>query len=429
MDYPSYKFNTYLVDSDLPSVVTWRNIHESTFGTQNGEKTEDSNEDESDSMFLPSEHYGYEPVMDKSPHWKTRSYAFSTLGLHEEVIDFYNFMQPRSSEVAMRNDVVTRVTRIIQSKWPDTNVVVVGSFNYGLYLPVSDVDLVVFGKWTSPPLYLVEQEVRKADIAVKKSLVVVDKTSVPIIKFTDRKTEVKVDISFNVESGLQSAQIIKSYLNHYPVLAKLVLIIKQFLYQRNLNEVNSGGINAYCLILLVVSFLQHHPRIRTDSEDANLGVLLTEFFELYGRNFNYQKVGIRVDGNGSYFNKTEYGMEESILCIMNPLIPRNNVGWACYGMWNIKHAFESAYVTMARALLSKEQHHPSNKTLLSLIVSVPDQVMAYREWIDQHWGFVPPAINAHHGPLSAVNSTGRMHSRPNKFFKMYLHKQIYTNAM
>ena len=413
MDYPGYKFNTYLVDNDIPSVVTWKNIHESTFGTQNVVKAENEREGDDNKKFLPWEHYGYDPVLETSPYWKARSYAFSTKGLHEEVVDFYNFMLPRSSEVAMRNEVVERVTRVIQSKWPDTNVVVVGSFNYGLYLPVSDVDLVVFGKWASPPLYLVEQEVRKANIAVLKSLVVVDKTSVPIIKFTDRKTEVKVDISFNIESGLQSAQVIKTYLNQYPVLPKLVLIIKQFLYQRNLNEVNSGGINAYCLILLVVSFLQHHPRIRADSEDANLGVLLTEFFELYGRNFNYQKVGIRVDGNGSYFNKAEYGMEESILCIMNPLNPRNNIGWACYGMWNIKHAFECAYVTLARALLSKEQHHSTDKTLLSLIVSMSSQVMGYREWIDQHWGFVPPAINAHHGPLSAVNSTGRKHSRQN----------------
>ena len=408
MDFPGYKFNSYLVDNDLPSVVTWRNIHKSTFGTQNDMETDDSSVKENgDKMFLPLEHYGYDPIVANSPYWKVRSYAFSTLGLHEEVLDFYNFMLPRPSEEAMRNEVVERVTSIIRSKWPDTNVVVVGSFNYGLYLPVSDVDLVVFGKWVSPPLFLVEQEIRKANIAVLTSLIVIDKTSVPIIKFTDKKTEVKVDISFNIESGLQSVQVIKSYLSKYPVLPKLVLIIKQFLYQRNLNEVNSGGINSYCLLLLVVSFLQHHPRIRADSEDANLGILLTEFFELYGRNFNYQKVGIRVDGNGSYFNKTECRMEESILCIMNPLNPQNNIGWACFGMWNIKHAFECAYVTMARALLSKEQHYSTNKTLLSLIVSVSDQVMAYREWIDQHWGFVPPAINAHHGPLSAVNSGGR----------------------
>lgn len=34
---------------------------------------------------------------------------------------------------------------------------------------------------------------------------------VPIIKLTDHETEVKVDISFNVETAVKAAQFIKSY--------------------------------------------------------------------------------------------------------------------------------------------------------------------------------------------------------------------------
>lgn len=34
----------------------------------------------------------------------------------------------------------------------------------------------------------------------------------PIIKLTDHETEVKVDISFNVETAVKAAQFIKSYL-------------------------------------------------------------------------------------------------------------------------------------------------------------------------------------------------------------------------
>ena len=37
----------------------------------------------------------------------------------------------------------------------------------------------------------------------------------------------------------------------------------------------------------------------------NLGVLLIEFFELYGKKFNYNNVGIRLVGNGCYFNKQQ----------------------------------------------------------------------------------------------------------------------------
>lgn len=34
---------------------------------------------------------------------------------------------------------------------------------------------------------------------------------VPIIKLTDQETEVKVDISFNVETGVKAARFIKDY--------------------------------------------------------------------------------------------------------------------------------------------------------------------------------------------------------------------------
>lgn len=37
-------------------------------------------------------------------------------------------------------------------------------------------------------------------------------TQVPIIKLTDQETEVKVDISFNVETGVKAARFIKDYM-------------------------------------------------------------------------------------------------------------------------------------------------------------------------------------------------------------------------
>lgn len=49
----------------------------------------------------------------------------------------------------------------------------------------------------------------------------------------------------------------------YPVLPYLIFVLKQFLLQRDLNEVFTGGISSYSLILMVISFLQvrfHHRR-------------------------------------------------------------------------------------------------------------------------------------------------------------------------
>ena len=42
----------------------------------------------------------------------------------------------------------------------------------------------------------------------------------------------------------------------------------------SLPQVFTGGLSSYCLILMVVSFLQLHPRIDASDQAANLGVLL-----------------------------------------------------------------------------------------------------------------------------------------------------------
>lgn len=43
-----------------------------------------------------------------------------------------------------------------------------------------------------------------------------------------------------MQSGVQSAELIKEYKQRFPVLSKLVLVLKQFLLQRDLNEVFTG---------------------------------------------------------------------------------------------------------------------------------------------------------------------------------------------
>lgn len=221
-------------------------------------------------------------------------------------------MIPTATEHALRVQVVSRIESVVLSLWPSARVEVFGSFRTGLYLPTSDIDLVVLGNWEKLPLRTLENELVAHGIAEPMSVRVLDKASVPIIKLTDRESQVKVDISFNMQSGVQSAELIKDYKRKYPVLSKLVLVLKQFLLQRDLNEVFTGnfeeifilhfrfccsisfigGISSYSLILMCISFLQLHQRQNFDN--ANLGVLLLEFVELYGKKFNYMKTGISI---------------------------------------------------------------------------------------------------------------------------------------
>ncbi|KAJ4927811.1 hypothetical protein JOQ06_015613 [Pogonophryne albipinna] len=291
--------------------------------------------------------------------WKTRKYSPGVLGLHEEVIDFYNFMSPRPEEAAMRKEVVNRIEMVIKELWPTANVQIFGSFSTGLYLPTSDIDLVVFGKWDRPPLQDLEQALRKHNVAEPFSIKVLDKATVPIIKLTDQETEVKVDISFNVETGVKAASFIKGYVKMYPVLPYLIFVLKQFLLQRDLNEVFTGGISSYSLILMVISFLQLHPRIDARNPNENLGVLLIEFFELYGRHFNYLKTGIR-----------------------------NDVGRGSYGAMHVKQVFDYAYIVLSHAVSPLARSYPNkdSESTMGRIIMLTQEVIDYREWIIKKWG-------------------------------------------
>jgi non-canonical poly(A) RNA polymerase PAPD5/7 len=53
--------------------------------------------------------------------------------------------------------------------------------------------MVLFGEWTGPQaLFQLKEELIKADICTPDGVKVLDKASVPIIKLTDRRTDVKV---------------------------------------------------------------------------------------------------------------------------------------------------------------------------------------------------------------------------------------------
>ena len=325
--------------------------------------------------------------------WRKKDYTCDTVGLDEEIKDFYDYIKPRPCEKRMRAEVIDRVKKIITSRWSQAQVYEFGSYCTDLFLPTSDIDLVVFGEWVRLPLFSLEEEFVKSDIAVEGSILVLDKTAVPIIKFIDKATEVKVDISFNQMGGIKSAQMILRFIQQYPLLPPLAMVIKQFLTQRQLNEVYYGGINSYSLLLMIVSFLQLHPRKQATDSNANLGVLLIEFFELYGRNFNYMKVGISVLNGGCYFPKealsTNGVSEVGLLYIQDPLNDGENASRGCYGIQQVKQSFEHAFNRLHIAVLTREKPTPTKPSLLSNIVQISEEVDEYRNWVESQWSSAP----------------------------------------
>lgn len=75
--------------------------------------------------------------------------------LHEELLDLYAWLKPSPLEKALRLRVFERVRGVLQRIWPTAKIDVFGSLYTNLFLPTSDIDVVVESDSVSeePPLW------------------------------------------------------------------------------------------------------------------------------------------------------------------------------------------------------------------------------------------------------------------------------------
>jgi len=334
--------------------------------------------------------------MSEYPWARNAGYTADVAGLHHEIRDFLQYISPTDKEKRMREQVIDRIRNVIVDMWPHARVMVFGSYQTGLYLPMSDVDLVVFGKWPHIPLRTLEKAFISAEVADAEGIQVIDKASVPIIKVVDKATEVRVDISFNMPNSVAAVDLVKVYLNAFPNLRFLVFILKQFLNQRDLNEVYFGGVSSYSLVLMTISFLQLHPRYDARQTRSNLGVLLLEFFELYGLNFNYNNVCIRIKDGGRYIQKSEFYRSEvkqrcpdKGLSIEDPTTRGNDISRGSYHSDKCAAAFEKAFFVLQHAVLPHGRAGPRKPertpTILGSIIQMSPELVAYRQWVENNF--------------------------------------------
>lgn len=275
--------------------------------------------------------------------------------LNMEIRDFVNYISPSSDEIITRNKVIAALKKSISDFWPGTTVHVFGSCATDLYLPGSDIDMVVVSDTGSyenaSRLYQLSTFLRTNKLATEVE--VIAHAKVPIIKFVDPKSRLHIDVSFERTNGIDAAKRIRRWLVSTPGLRELVLVVKQFLRTRRLNNVHVGGLGGYATIIMCYHFLRLHPKITTDAMSAldNLGVLLIEFFELYGRNFSYDDLVLALDPENEepkYVRKLKSPLQHSArslfaIIIQDPADPSNNITRSSYNLRDLKKAFGGAY--------------------------------------------------------------------------------------
>jgi len=286
----------------------------------------------------------------------------------------------------MRIDVIKRVTGLVADIWPKAKVEVYGSQVTDLCVPYSDVDLVIFGTKeycdTLSALFTLANELENRGICYQAT--VISTCKVPIIKFKDYKSGCLVDVTFDCKTGTQNSSIIMNYLAQYPLLKPLILFIKYYLKQRNLNDTWSGGIGSYTLVLMITSFLQLHTEHHGRNDNDNLALLLIKFFELYGKKFDYLNHTISVLDGGKYLTKEskKWDNETSpeLLSVEDPFDTDIDLGASSFCIQYVKNSFEQAYEKLNN-LLNNQQ-----TDFISEIIFDTMKMKEYRDRIKSLYG-------------------------------------------
>lgn len=283
---------------------------------------------------------------------------------NEEVRAYAEYISPTQAENALRALIIKEIEIHARKLWPDATATAFGSYATGLYLPTGDIDIVIQTAYASTATKAMAQStltrlatvLRNAGLAERRRVQVIA-ARVPIVKFNSVHAGVAIDISLNQTTGLTAINVIRKYLEHFPALRPLILIVKSYLNQRGMNEVYKGGLGSYSIICMAISFLQMHPKVRLGEIDPseNLGVLLVEFFELYGFFFNYNHIGISINNGGSYFLKLQKGWYDMskpwLLSIVDPTDDTNDVSRGSFQMLRLRQTLAGAALILTTRLL------------------------------------------------------------------------------
>jgi len=272
----------------------------------------------------------------------TKTYQKLCKQLTHDIKAFESDIKPTATEKKMRKMVVDKLTTFLKTIWPEASCELYGSYRTGLYIPTSDIDVVVKSDCTPDEIYKLADKLKNAGYT---SIKPIPFARIPLVKAQEPSAGINVDVSFGHSMNERDKNFRKDYVEKYPQLRPLTLVLKYFLAQHQLNEPFTGGLSSFTLTLMIIRILQMNENKETD-----LGSLLLEFLKYYGKEFDHVHFGFRVKtphAAGSLFRKKDKGWylsyNPNLLSIEDPYDEENDAARSCSGFENIRRIFGAIY--------------------------------------------------------------------------------------
>ncbi|KAH8202053.1 hypothetical protein TruAng_003808 [Truncatella angustata] len=285
--------------------------------------------------------------------------------LHKELVDFFQYVRPRDFEEKIRQGLVRTLASHVKRWQKNANVKAFGSFMSGLYLPTADMDIVIcsdqymnggYGTLsTKSSLFKLRGYLCKQGIPHGNDVEIISGAKVPLVKYIDEATGLRVDISFENLTGITAIDTFMAWKKQYPAMPTLVAIVKHYLCMRGLNEPVNGGIGGFSVICMVVNLLNNWPEVQSGTliPEHHLGEALMRFFRLYGMEFDYETTAISMDPprfipKHSVSNIIYRNMDR--LSIIDPNNPENDIAGGSANFPMIRKSFKSAYDVLQKRM-------------------------------------------------------------------------------
>ncbi|CAD8059976.1 unnamed protein product [Paramecium primaurelia] len=285
-------------------------------------------------------------LMIKKLDMDMREFNDVILGQNQQILKF-------------RRIIYDRLQFVINYLFRDFNsqVRLFGSCATGLALPESDIDIGITGfemcstsSLNIPIQKLTEflQKMRwvKNIVAITSSAMPLIKLQVdPTISFVQSSLPIglpyidlvlnpdedipkqifSVDVSFfqysglkqNQHLGLISTDLTLQWLSFYSELRPIVLLFKSLLKRRGLNDQYKGGISSFCIIQMVLAFLEcfYHQ-----NQASSIGYTTYNFLKFYGTEFDPKTTGISYKGfnENPFYDLNEFD-DQSEITIVSPI--------------------------------------------------------------------------------------------------------------
>ncbi|OAD07903.1 hypothetical protein MUCCIDRAFT_135215, partial [Mucor lusitanicus CBS 277.49] len=273
---------------------------------------------------------------------------------------------PSRQSFNKRQMMMIKIEKLLNREWPmhRFNVHLFGSSQNNLGTNQSDVDICISTSWNGLRcIKTLANVLRKNGLQIVRTI---PRAKVPIVKIWDPVLQLACDLNVNNLLALQNTRMIKTYVAIDPRVRPLILIIKHWAKQRQLNDAASGGtLSTYTWTCMVINFLQtRNPPILPNlheiphtlsndnvqingmnssfcddlsrlvgfgrSNHESLGGLLYAFFRKFAFEFDYATQVISVR-SGKLLSRYEKGWHKGMesrraLCIEEPFDTRRNLG-------------------------------------------------------------------------------------------------------